>query len=256
MAYVKSLNRSSTDSIVYERHHIIPRSIDPSLIKNSNNIVLLTLREHYLAHLTLYKMYEGTNKKKMALALDMLRKSKKYYITSSRLFGKIRLEANVYQSERQKGIKLTEKHKQALSEASAWKGGPSPFKGKKHAEEAKEKNRLAHLHRVPWNKGIPRDWEKYPMSEETYEKLSKANLGRTLSEEHIHKISEGHKGLSHSEETKKKISSRIERYHLYTGKRWYGYNENDIPENCVTHAEYKKSPYYKRRKYAKNKKNQ
>lgn len=30
----------------------------------------------------------------------------------------------------------------------------SPFKGKKHTEEAKLKNRLAHLGRTPWNKGI------------------------------------------------------------------------------------------------------
>lgn len=33
-------------------------------------------------------------------------------------------------------------------------GKSNPFFGKKHSEETKEKNRLAHLGRTPWNKGI------------------------------------------------------------------------------------------------------
>jgi len=33
------------------------------------------------------------------------------------------------------------------------KGKPSPFKGKKHSEEANEKNRIAHIGNTPWNKG-------------------------------------------------------------------------------------------------------
>lgn len=46
-------------------------------------------------------------------------------------------------------------------------------------------------------------------SEETREKLRKANVGKRLSEEHKRKISEAHKGKTIREETKKKISESL-----------------------------------------------
>ena len=64
-------------------------------------------------------------------------------------------------------------------------GKPSPIKGKHHTEEAKEKNRQAHLGKVPWNKGIP-------MPEETKAKIRKTNRGRKGTM----------KGKHHTEESK------------------------------------------------------
>jgi hypothetical protein len=50
----------------YESHHIIPTSLGgPDTIDNR---VLLTAREHYLAHWLLYKISEGSDKHKMAQA--------------------------------------------------------------------------------------------------------------------------------------------------------------------------------------------
>lgn len=44
------------NNIQGENHHIIPRSIDPNLIKDPSNIVLLTYKEHFIVHLLLRKM--------------------------------------------------------------------------------------------------------------------------------------------------------------------------------------------------------
>lgn len=46
-----------TPSGYIENHHIIPKCIGGN--DNDSNLVLLTLREHFLAHLLLHKMYPG-----------------------------------------------------------------------------------------------------------------------------------------------------------------------------------------------------
>lgn len=45
-----------------ERHHIIPKCVNKSLYKDRNNIIILTAKEHYIAHLILSKCYKpGTD---------------------------------------------------------------------------------------------------------------------------------------------------------------------------------------------------
>lgn len=53
ISYVKTLKRKKGDGNYYERHHIIPRSLGGS--DEPDNLVLLTAREHYLAHYLLWK---------------------------------------------------------------------------------------------------------------------------------------------------------------------------------------------------------
>ncbi len=55
--YVQTLNRSKSSSIYYEEHHIVPRSLGG--LNTPDNKVLLTAREHYLAHYLLMKIYEN-----------------------------------------------------------------------------------------------------------------------------------------------------------------------------------------------------
>ena len=42
-----------------EAHHIVPRSIAPDCAKDSNNLVYLTPKEHYVCHLLLTKMFKS-----------------------------------------------------------------------------------------------------------------------------------------------------------------------------------------------------
>lgn len=50
-----------------EKHHILPRSLGGT--NKKENIVRFTVREHFLAHLCLWKMSEGEARKKMAYAV-------------------------------------------------------------------------------------------------------------------------------------------------------------------------------------------
>ena len=43
----------------YEKHHILPKCLDGS--NEKNNLVLLTAKEHYLAHHLLVKIYPNNN---------------------------------------------------------------------------------------------------------------------------------------------------------------------------------------------------
>ena len=56
--YVKTLSRMKANGVYYEKHHIIPRCCGGT--DNSSNLVLLTAREHFLAHYLLTKMYKNT----------------------------------------------------------------------------------------------------------------------------------------------------------------------------------------------------
>jgi len=60
-------------------------------------------------------------------------------------------------SEAHKGKVLSEETKRKISETL--KKNPS-FKGKKHTTESKEKNRLKHLGKTAWNKGLTKDTDE------------------------------------------------------------------------------------------------
>lgn len=63
-------DRESQEGIYYESHHIIPKSI---IRDNSpDNLVNLTLREHFICHLLLTKIYTGINQIKMEYALKRM----------------------------------------------------------------------------------------------------------------------------------------------------------------------------------------
>lgn len=93
--YVKTLNRSKNDSVYYEKHHIIPKSLGGT--DSKDNLVLLTAREHYLAHYLLCKFTEGPAKRSMFWAFHRMTYSDashtgKRQINSSRLYEYLRSE--------------------------------------------------------------------------------------------------------------------------------------------------------------------
>jgi 5-methylcytosine-specific restriction endonuclease McrA len=67
--YFSIIHHASTRSPIKkgERHHIIPKSLGGT--NEKINLVLLTYREHFLCHILLTKMVEGTMKAKMVYAL-------------------------------------------------------------------------------------------------------------------------------------------------------------------------------------------
>ena len=74
--YFSIINSCNQNPGVSERHHIIPKSLGGS--NKKENIVYLTVKEHFVCHWLLTKMTYGENKKKMCYAFwSMTRNNKK-----------------------------------------------------------------------------------------------------------------------------------------------------------------------------------
>lgn len=98
-----------TPSVYTELHHILPRSLGGT--NDLDNLVNLTAREHFIAHLLLSKMYTGDSQIKMAqaiIAMSMtsrdgkrIRLNSKKYALAKSLISKIYQKAGKeYQKEK------------------------------------------------------------------------------------------------------------------------------------------------------------
>ena len=117
-----------------EKHHIIPRSLGGS--DNSSNIVVLTAREHFIAHCLLARIHGGNQ---WSALMIMCKRAK----MTGRQFEKSKIE----HATSKKGSKWSIEQRQAWSikckgkpksKEHAAKVGMS-HKGLKHTDEAKEK---------------------------------------------------------------------------------------------------------------------
>ena len=77
----RSEHRIKTADNYFEAHHIIPRACGGS--NSLANIILLTGREHFIAHLLLTKMVIRTDyKRKMLLSLQRMCHSNRFHLVS------------------------------------------------------------------------------------------------------------------------------------------------------------------------------
>lgn len=156
------------DSDYYEKHHIVPKSI----LKN-NVLVKLTPRQHYIAHLLLVKCVNPKYRKKMLYAVTAMKcKVMNKIIFNSKVFEKLKIEANVSRS--------------------------LALKGRTHSIEAKQKIKDKRALQV--------------ITEETKSKMSSSHKGRKQSVEAIEKTRQAHLGLKRSEETKQRLRESRKNY--------------------------------------------
>ena len=81
-----------------EKHHILPRSLFPDEIRNSNNIIKLLPHFHYKAHVLLAKIFEG----KMLSAfhfMDIRTKDKFNFYENSKIYHDLRIKFSKEQSK-------------------------------------------------------------------------------------------------------------------------------------------------------------
>jgi hypothetical protein len=123
----------------YEKHHILPKSLGGD--NSKDNLIYLTSKEHFVAHLLLIKMYTGPEHYKMKHAFSMMLikslKNDKRIVRTSNQYKKLRQEVG-----RRFGI--------------ANKGRIPWNKGIKREEAVKQAVSLANKGKTPWNKGITR----------------------------------------------------------------------------------------------------
>jgi hypothetical protein len=116
---VNSRKYKNNTSVYLEKHHIIPKSLGGS--DTEENLVFLTAREHYIAHILLVKMLKGKSKKSMSYALWMMTnastKHQKRYAPNSKLYEFARKNfVSSLKGHKPTIIKQPEEAKQKLSE--------------------------------------------------------------------------------------------------------------------------------------------
>ena len=153
--YFKIINRAQQrtleNNVKFEVHHIIPRSLGGS--DNHDNLVKLTLKEHWICHRLLVKFLDDpVALRKMYNALFMMA-VKDYRTVNGRIYQHIK-ENIVPWNKGLKGITtnlpLTEDAKQTLS--NLWKGKSRPQEHKDAMRAGWE--RIKQEGYQPWNKGI------------------------------------------------------------------------------------------------------
>jgi len=159
-------NRMLKEGEYYERHHIVPECMGGT--NESANLVVLTAREHYLAHWLLVKIYPVEWKLKFAF-YQMSRVNKKNArVISSRQFE--RAKQHMAEGARMRAL---EGYNPGQSEASRkaarerMSSDRNPMKGKP------EKNPTARPHRVIFDNGTERVYQ--------YGKLGYEDLGISRS---------------------------------------------------------------------------
>jgi len=177
-------NRRIDLKIKYENHHIFPLAI----FGKNNSTVLLTPREHYIAHLLIYNIYKyryGTKNNKtykMAKAFcwmmtrdEVKYSSRRYEYCKNKASETMRGDNNPFS----KPENFTEEHKRHISE-SLLKN--PPFKGKKHTEESRKLISEA-----------AKKQKRTPLSVETKEKISIKNKGKIIMESQRQAVRESNK---------------------------------------------------------------
>jgi hypothetical protein len=142
--------RKKGDHIYYEKHHIIPKSMQGS--NKSENLVLLTAKEHYICHLLLIKMVI-TKKDRFRMTRAYIQISK-YGEYSSRLYElhKRAYHANISGPNsplwnKPKSLETIRKMKESLK-ALDRSGVNNNMYGKTHSIEARQKISKTHKGRI------------------------------------------------------------------------------------------------------------
>lgn len=164
-----------------ERHHVIPRCLGGS--NTPENLVKLTAKEHFLAHLLLIKMVALEHKRKMAYAVICFKRKNPRHsgrdVTNGKSYDRVRsLLSSLPVSEetsRRISLALTGK-KRALSVSLAIS---KAHKGKTVSAESRQKMRAAKLGKT--------------LSAETRSRMSRAKKGKVFSDQHCQNISKSYK---------------------------------------------------------------
>lgn len=175
----KAENRTLPEGYT-ENHHIFPKSI----FGKNNRFVVLTAREHYIAHALLEKAFikrYGLNNiktQKMIKAFWCMnnQKTKNTYL-NSHLYesSKIRYIENIKgESHHWYGKKHSQKTRERMKEAQ--KGEKHPMYGKTHSVETKEKMRKSHI-----GKPSPKGMLGKKQTEEAKEKIRESKEVKSFS---------------------------------------------------------------------------
>jgi hypothetical protein len=186
--YKDIISKGDRNLEIFEKHHMVPKSIDIDKIPNKINIIKLTPKEHFIIHEILNKCFSGKYAIKMAFAFRMLLCNSKNH---SRDY---KMNAEDYEKlKNQNRINMTGinnpnygKHWSDEIKMKMSKGSTGIY----HTEETKQK--MSNSKKGPKNSNYQKHWK---VSEETKQKMSIVKLGEKNSFYNKH----------HTEEAKQKM---------------------------------------------------
>lgn len=157
-------NRVIDGDVYYEKHHIVMKSMGGS--NESENLVMLTAREHFLAHWLLWRIYRNRKSSYAFFSMCQLRRgTRKELKFSSIAYQEARESVSHSEETRLKlskprptysrGPNLTPEHATNIGIANLGKNkGKTPWmKGKIHKQTSLDKMRIAKLGKPTWNAG-------------------------------------------------------------------------------------------------------
>lgn len=154
------LNREKSKDNYFERHHIIPKCVGGT--DDANNFIILTAREHFIAHYLLTKIYKDCNK--MKYAFNMMNSSSK---NQNRYFN-----SRLFENNKNLVVKIISERMSSI------RGENHPNFGKKQRESTREKIRFWHRNMADDEK-IERKKiisEKTKEAMDSFSELEKSNM--------------------------------------------------------------------------------
>lgn len=168
----KTKIRSKKDGNYYEIHHIIPVCMNGT--NDKDNLVLLTAREHFMAHKLLHKIYPKNYKLYFAFVSMCKFLTDNRYKPCSRDFDYLKESFGRYISEINTGRQHTEETKQKMRDNNPNRGGLRE-EHKQAISEALTGRKLSEEHIESCSKGLRKYYETHPGTQ----------TGRTKSPEEI-----------------------------------------------------------------------
>ncbi len=194
----KSENRIKGEGVYYEGHHIVPKCVGGKGHSNGwrthPNIVLLTAKEHFWAHVWLIDIYPD-HEHKMRHALNSMMNLKngktiRDFEIESELYSELRTKFGLMISEKQTGVKLSTERIENIRKSLINRdhtGDNNPFYGKTHTPETIEFLRTS-------QKGELGPFYGKKHTPESLKKMSESSRG-PKTKEHANNISKAKKGV-------------------------------------------------------------
>lgn len=195
--YLEFLNEHRDDNET-DVHHIVMKSIDPSLVDDPENIVRLSKRDHVTAHRLLAEgVYEDEpdNNYKVVQAY--------HYICNGNHKNVVSDEEREYASKLRCGVSFPDYVRESLSIGQK---GNTNWLGKHHSEESKKKISEHHA---------DFSGDKNPMYGKHFSDESRMKISESMKLNHTDTsgTNNGMYGRKHSDESRKKMSEALKRAH-------------------------------------------